>query len=400
MKTQWKHENLTYLALWGLLFIAPVLSLYIRSTTDAQLLFSWNEVFNVWRELLIFLLAFLLHNFLMAPLLIYRGRRWTYIALVAVIAGCFTVWQCSMRPDMKRMQPEAKEMRHDDKGMHPEGEGMHHDMEPHHMPPHGEQAPPPPRPLPERKPGATEHMNDKMPPVILGEHDIIAGIILLLMFGMNLGIKLYFKQRNDQQEMANLEKQNLEHQLEYLRYQINPHFFMNTLNNIHALVDIDPEKAKHTILELSKMMRFVLYEGNKKTVPLRSEFDFLRNYITLMSLRYTDSVKITVNLPEPPARCEVPPLLFVTFVENAFKHGISYQQPSFVDVRVALSNDTLVFHCQNSRHPAPASQQDQQQGGVGLHNIRERLKLIYGDRYSLRINEGSDTYNVDLILPL
>ena len=96
----------------------------------------------------------------------------------------------------------------------------------------------------------------------------------------------------------------------------------------------------------------------------------------------------------------LPPLLFVTFVENAFKHGISYQQPSFVDVRVALSNDTLVFHCQNSRHPAPASQQDQQQGGVGLHNIRERLKLIYGDRYSLRINEGSDTYNVDLILPL
>ena len=398
MKTQWKHENLTYLALWGLLFIAPVLSLYIRSTTDAQLLFSWNEVFNVWRELLIFLLAFLLHNFLMAPLLIYRGRRWTYIALVAVIAGCFTVWQCSMRPDMKRMQPEAKEMRHDDKGMHPEGEGMHHDMEPHHMPPHGEQAPPPPRPLPERKPGATEHMNDKMPPVILGEHDIIAGIILLLMFGMNLGIKLYFKQRNDQQEMANLEKQNLEHQLEYLRYQINPHFFMNTLNNIHALVDIDPEKAKHTILELSKMMRFVLYEGNKKTVPLRSEFDFLRNYITLMSLRYTDSVKITVNLPEPPARCEVPPLLFVTFVENAFKHGISYQQQSFIEIRATLSDDDMLhFFCRNSKQQEKDAGKP---GGVGLRNIRQRLDLIYGKRYSLDINDGAADYTVELKIPV
>ena len=406
MKTQWKHENLTYLALWGLLFIAPVLSLYIRSTTDAQLLFSWTEVFNVWRELLIFLVAFLLHNFLMAPLLIYRGRRWTYIALVAVIAGCFTVWQCTMRPEIKgmrheakEMQHEAKEMRHEARDMQPMEDGMQPDMEPPHMPPHGEEAPPPPRPLPERKHEPAKHMDDKMPPVIIGEHDIIAGIILLLMFGMNLGIKLYFKQRNDQQQMAQLEKQNLEHQLEYLRYQINPHFFMNTLNNIHALVDIDPEKAKHTILELSKMMRFVLYEGNKKTVPLRSEFDFLRNYITLMSLRYTDSVKISVSLPEPPTRSEVPPLLFVTFVENAFKHGISYQQASFVDVRVALTDDTLIFHCQNSRHPAPPNQQNQQ-GGVGLHNIRERLKLIYGDRYSLRINEETDTYNVDLILPL
>ena len=369
MKNQQKYENLTYLALWSLLFIAPVLSLYIRSTTDTQLAFSWLEVLLVWRKLLFFLAAFLVHNFLLAPLLVYRGRRWTYFALVAVMVAAFAVWQCTSRPDERRFGPVPTE------------QGL------------------PPRPLDDfdhepRKP--MPHFR-KHAPVIMGQHDVVSVIMLILMLGMNLGVKLYFKQRHDQQQLAELEKQNLERQLEYLRYQINPHFFMNTLNNIHALVDIDPEKAKHTILELSKMMRFVLYEGNKKTVPLSAELGFLQNYITLMSLRYTDNVQITVSLPTAPAGSEVPPLLFVTFVENAFKHGISYQQQSFVEVCATIENGTLTFQCRNSKQPTASSPQ---QGGVGLKNIRERLELIYGSRYTLNITNNTNTYHIELTIPL
>ena len=99
VKSQKKHENLTYLVLWSILFMAPVLSLYIRSTTDTFFTFHWSEVFAVWMELLFFLGAFLLHNFLIAPLLVYRGKRWSYLALVAVIVAVFTFWQCSHRPD-------------------------------------------------------------------------------------------------------------------------------------------------------------------------------------------------------------------------------------------------------------------------------------------------------------
>ena len=239
------------------------------------------------------------------------------------------------------------------------------------------------------------------------------------MFGMNLGVKLYFKQRRDQRVMGELEKQNLEQQLEYLRYQINPHFLMNTLNNIHALVDIDPEEAKHTILELSRMMRFVLYEGNKKTVPLSSELNFLEHYISLMSLRYTDKVDINVSLPQGVEGGDVPPLLFVTFVENAFKHGISYQQESFVEVKATLEHHVLVFSCRNSKRKEERGERkeergerkeerverkeergERKEGGVGLKNVRERLNLIYGSQYSLDISETDVEYSVRLVIPI
>ena len=246
-------------------------------------------------------------------------------------------------------------------------------------------------------------MDNERPPVMIGQHDIVALIILILMVGMNLGIKLYFKQRSDQKRLAELEKENLEQQLEYLKYQINPHFFMNTLNNIHALVDIDPEKAKETILELSKMMRFVLYEGNKAGVPLNREIDFLQNYIILMKLRYTDKVKIKVETPVTLPNKEVPPLMFITFVENAFKHGVSYQQESFIDISIKETGrqgdretSCLVFTCANSRIP----KEEDNHGGVGLANVKKRLDLIYGNNYTLDIKDEPDVYTVTLTIPL
>ena len=231
---------------------------------------------------------------------------------------------------------------------------------------------------------------------MFGQHDLVSLIILILMMGMNVGVKLFFRQRGDRQKMEDLEKQNLEQQLEYLKYQINPHFFMNTLNNIHALVDIDSEKAKQTILELSKMMRFVLYEGNKQGVPLDREIAFLQNYITLMKLRYTDKVRITVDTPASMPNKEVPPLMFITFVENAFKHGVSYRQESFIEVKIETKEDHLVFSCRNSKIP----KEDDKHGGVGLTNVKQRLDLIYGDRYTLDINDEQNTYTVKLTIPL
>ena len=234
------------------------------------------------------------------------------------------------------------------------------------------------------------------PPPIVGERDILAIIVLILMFGANLGIKSYFRSREDRKRLTVLEHENLEQQLEYLRYQINPHFFMNTLNNIHALVDIDPEQAKDTILELSKMMRFVLYEGNKKGVPLSREFDFIRHYVTLMQLRYTDKVKIALNLPQESPDRQIPPLLLITFIENAFKHGISYQHESFIEIKVSIEDDKLTFTCRNSK----ADLSNDEEGGVGLTNVRKRLNLLYDRHYTLRIEDAPYTYSVNLVISL
>jgi LytS/YehU family sensor histidine kinase len=233
------------------------------------------------------------------------------------------------------------------------------------------------------------------PPAIAGEHDIVATVILILMFGVNLGVKGYFKSRNDQRKLAELEKQNMEQQLEYLKYQISPHFFMNTLNNIHALVDIDPVKAQETILELSKMMRFILYEGDKNGVPLSREMEFIRTYINLMRLRYTDKVTISVDLPAEVPDKTIPPLMLISFIENAFKHGISYQHPSYIYIKVDIGSE-LTFVCQNSKAEKP----NQEKGGMGLQNVRQRLRLIYDDNFTLNIQDNPDAYEVELIIPL
>ena len=365
MQKQSKYENMAYVALWSLLFAAPLLSLYVRTTGNDEMVFDWQEVFMVWRRLAVFLLVFLIHNFVLAPLLIHRQKRWQYVLLTVCMIGLFTFYQCQQRPPMAH--------------------GFNHEPPPFE---HREDGPRHSRHYP-------KHRHD-MPPAIIGEHDIIAIVILILMLGANLGIKGYFKTREDQKKLLRLEKENLEQQLEYLKYQINPHFFMNTLNNIHALVDIDAEKAKSTILELSKMMRFVLYEGDKKGVPLTREFGFIRNYITLMRLRYTDKVKIYIDLPSQAPDRLIPPLMLITFIENAFKHGVSYQHDSFIEVKAEVQGDTLYFSCRNSK----AEKSNEEKGGVGLANVKQRLKLLYDNDYSLKIQDDSDVYSVQLTIPL
>jgi LytS/YehU family sensor histidine kinase len=143
-------------------------------------------------------------------------------------------------------------------------------------------------------------------PLFFSEHDLIATIMLFMMLGLNLGVKLFFRQRDNQRRLVQLEKENLTQQLEYLKYQINPHFLMNTLNNIHALVDIDQEKAKKSIVELSKIMRYVLYDGARETVQLRRETEFVENYIHLMRLRYSSRVDISVDIPRELPDSQVP----------------------------------------------------------------------------------------------
>ena len=380
-----RQENLIYLTMWSLLFAAPLLILYVRTASDANMTFSWTEVFFVWRRFLPYLLLFLVHNFLLAPLLLHQHKRIAYFAAMAAILAAFTVYQCNSRPEKGGHRPP---MERAERHQPPFDEPPTFDGE---RPPLPDDAPTPS----DKRPPHRIHQA-KTPPPFIGERDILAIVVLILMFGANLGIKGYFHSRDDQKRLVELEKQNLEQQLEYLRYQINPHFLMNTLNNIHALVDIDPEKAKDTILELSKMMRFVLYEGNKQSVPLSRELDFIRHYVALMQLRYTDKVSITLDLPQEVPERQIPPLILITFIENAFKHGISYQRESFISVKAAVDPHRLLFSCQNSKAEKP----NQEKGGVGLANVRKRLDLLYDQGYTLHIDDKADVYTVDLIIPL
>lgn len=373
MNRQKKLESVIYLVLWTILFAAPILTLYTRPSSGISPGLRWNEVFTVWRIYAVYLIVFLLHNLFIAPLLIYKHKKMLYLTMVTALLMMFQVYQCTQRPeDSGRPHPDFKEMERPRPG----------NMERIHRPMDGG---------PHMRHGDIHH-----PPVFIGQLDVVAFVIVFLMLGMNLGIKLYCKSDADEKRMKDLVQKNLEQQLEYLKYQINPHFFMNTLNNIHALVDIDPEKAKATIEELSKMMRYVLYEGAKTMIPLQREAAFIGNYITLMRLRYTDKVEIEVEMPAEMPEGNIPPLLLITFIENAFKHGVSYLRKSFISVRLEVVGDRIHFECNNSRMPA----ENDVHGGIGLKNVKKRLQLIYGDDYTFTVNDSYDIYEVTLDIPL
>lgn len=218
------------------------------------------------------------------------------------------------------------------------------------------------------------------------------------MTGLNMGIKLLYRSLRDEQQMEELKRQNLQAEMDYLRYQINPHFFMNTLNNIHALIDIDTEYAKSAVIELSKMMRYVLYESGSETISLKKDIQFIENYIELMRIRYDSSIDIRFDYPDSiPNKVAIPPLLLIVFVENAFKHGVSYNHASFIQIRIGYRDDAVTAVISNSRHEKSRSGTT----GIGLENVKKRLALIYQDNYTLAIDDSDPAvYTVKLIIPI
>lgn len=364
---------------WGVLFAGPLLSMYVEGVTSNASSLDWHDVFLTWRILIIFCVTFAIHNFLLAPLLVYCGRKIPYLlSAIVLLVGVFVFqWMWTSRHSPRRERnlppPELVENR---------------------MPPIERRSGMRPVPLGNDFRKGPRRARHSLPM----ERQFMMLMMMLMLLGINIGSKYFFKTLDDRKRMKELERQNLKQQLEYLKYQINPHFFMNTLNNIHALVDIDPEEAKYTIEVLSKLMRYVLYDSNKPLAPLRKELEFVNHYIGLMKIRYTERVRITVQMPEEVPEGEVPPLLFITFVENAFKHGISYDRPSFVEVRVNIVADEVLMVCRNSVQPK--RNKEKKQGGVGMENAVKRLKLIYKDNYKLNVKAGENTYFVSVRLPV
>ena len=162
------------------------------------------------------------------------------------------------------------------------------------------------------------------------------------------------------------------------------------------MIDIDTEAAKQIVLQLSDMMRYVVYETGGNVIALREDLRFIKNYIELMRIRYTDNVKVTYNYPQQlKGRVDVPPLIFIVFIENAFKHGVSYNSDSYINVDIAVDGESVVGRFENSVN----ENSHKQRPGIGLENVRKRLDLIYGSNYLLSIEENEKKYSVTLKIP-
>jgi LytS/YehU family sensor histidine kinase len=224
-------------------------------------------------------------------------------------------------------------------------------------------------------------------------------IAALLIIGSSTAFELEFKWRSEQQLRKDAEIEQLKTNLALLRHQVSPHFFMNTLNNIHALIDINTELAKDAIVRLSTLMRYLLYDSAQGTIALKKEIEFINSFVSLMQLRYSDQVDIQVKMPEHIPDIHIPPMLFVSFLENAFKHGVSYQSKSFIHFELKMQTNNLFCSIKNSKHNAHTSQ-DGEYMGIGMENIKKSLQLLFRDNYSLNIADNQNSFEVDLTIPL
>ena len=345
-------ENVLYLLVWGAVILVPILNSKMMSEEHIYLV----NLLTVWSKLLPYIFIFIMHNNLLVPKLLLKRRYWLYIfASLAMLVVLF--YQLEYYQDSLRRLPYASG---DLYVVH--GRASFTDL--------------------------AWYWN-----VLLG----------LFMMGANIGIKFIFISIQTDQRMEALERQSLQAEMDYLKYQINPHFFMNTLNNIHALIDIDTEAAKDNVIELSKMMRYVLYDSENTETNVANELQFIEHYIALMRIRYTDNVDVRLNVHDavrPTAK--VPPLIFIVLVENAFKHGVSYNKPSYVNIDVWCDEKQVSCQVQNSRHEQAAiSKQSTKSSGMGLDNIRKRLDLLFGEEYNLAIDDSNkEQYTIKLTIPI
>jgi two-component sensor histidine kinase len=225
-----------------------------------------------------------------------------------------------------------------------------------------------------------------------------AGLSLMLTAGVSVAIRSTQRWIRAEAEKKNKENENLKSELNSLRYQLQPHFFFNSLNNIYALVDLAPEKAKQSIHGLSKLMRYLLYESNVDKVELADEIAFLKSYINLMQLRVNTNVHIEYVFPNPIPSKKIAPLMFIPLAENAFKHGISASQPSFINLRMEANNNQVSFQIINSNYPKSST--DKAGSGIGLENLKKRLDLIYPANYTFEQIVSDQVFETKLIISL
>lgn len=218
---------------------------------------------------------------------------------------------------------------------------------------------------------------------------------MVLGIGMCVGLKINKRWNKNELLLQRVKQTQLDAEIKYLRYQVQPHFLFNTLNNIYSLIDSSPNKAKNSIHGLSKMMRYLLHDATTNKVPLAKEIDFLERYIDLMRLRVSSNLTLEKKFPILNQPIQIAPLLLISFIENAFKHGIDAVQPSHIKIDLSIEKDEIYFYVKNSSFPQKEKMTD---SGIGLENLQKRLELLYPNKFKLAQETGNNIYTAKLIL--
>jgi two-component system, LytTR family, sensor kinase len=343
-------ELILHIAAWTVLFFIPVYLFSLDTTPDAFFMA------RVYLRTFIFAILFYINYFLLVPRLLFRQKKIAYyITAIALIAGLYFI------------NSKSNDLITDSPGFRPQREEFEKiKKEYKFMPKH---------------------------PWRFDVYNFMFTSILIS--GVSIGLRMAGRYNENEKKRKELEKEMLNSELTFLKNQISPHFFFNTLNNIYALTEINTDDAQKAILQLSKLMRYMLYESEQGNSLLSKEIDFMQNYIELMKLRLSDKVELQVKFPEKFEELSIPPLLFIPFIENAFKHGISYREASFIHISLETQAGEISFSCKNSMGTGIETPM-KENSGIGLENVRKRLALLFPGKHTLGITSNEGIYSVVL----
>lgn len=378
-------ETVIFIAIWLLVYCSPFLVMLSNSGE-----FEWRDITSSWLFYLPFLILSIINHYLLIPFLFFKSKAKYFL----VVLGCLVVFPVILH-NIRKSNIENLKMARE-----------HMPVGTQHRPfPPGDNLNFPPPPLArefDRNTGTPRPraigrfpLQRNIPPYM------ISVFISILIIGFDTGLRSFFKWIILEQKHFKLEKDKVLSELAFLKTQVSPHFLMNTLNNIHALIDVDTEEAKTVVIRLSKLMRHLLYDSNHNHISIEKEVEFIQSYIDLMKIRFSNKVdiKFVTDIDKPDIK--LPPLLFTSVIENAFKYGISYQQDSFIYINLLVKGENLLFRISNS-YIADKQGNTSKDGasGIGLENTRKRFDLLYGDNYTMDITTKNNTFNVNISLPL
>jgi hypothetical protein len=381
-------QYVIYIFLWLIFLIIPLI------TNNYSIKGGFIRICYDWLRMLPFAVIFVINSVWLLPRLLFKGRTSLYVAVLLVVATGVTSAFQALGPVLLKNDPKILEQR-----ILQDPQWGREEMRPGAPPAVTGNNPASPELF---KPGSEDRSGQgrRIPIPNQSLFQFLNTLIIsLLVAGFNTAIAVTNRWFTEEQARKEIEKEHMESELAFLQNQVSPHFFMNTLNNIHSLIDADPILAQNAILKLSEMMRYLLYESGRGTTTLAREIEFLRSYVKLMQLRVDESVVVHFELPDNFINVSLPPLLFISFIENAFKHGVSYRETSALSFRLVQSTDSLEFTSVNTIPTFKNPEAVVHHGGIGLENIKKRLDLIYGERYQLIMSKKNNEFTVRLIIP-
>jgi hypothetical protein len=344
---------LSYFLIWAFVFSVP----YFSERSSGHI--NWNEVTKNWMHVFGYLVIFLVNVYILVPRFLLKKIYLHYFASVSALVILVIAINLII-PSV--IPPLSGSPSGDSNGLMP--------------------------PVPD--------VRMQKPPIMAFADNLI---ICILLVGAGTTIKLMSKWLSEEKLRKDAEKEQLKTNLALLRHQVSPHFFMNTLNNIHTLIEIDTEKAQDAIERLSTLMRYLLYDSAQNTIELKKEIEFIYSFISLMRLRHSDEVEVIVLIPDQIPDIKIPPMLFISLLENAFKHGVNYPMKSYIYFEIEIHENSLVCIIKNSKHKTVANQYGEY-SGIGLENIKKSLNLLYEHEYNLDISDKENEFVVNLKIPV